>query len=187
MVNALFRLARRSGYRYKMPSTMSETLDGLREEVWDSMLTADYNSRYWEYLFKRYYRRQKVAEIFLAVTSSSSVAAWSIWRDINLLWQCLAGSSTLVAVILPILNYKKQIADLSEILSQWVQIRAEYELLWFDIEHGTPTRDHVIDQYKKLKRREIEVDKITSSIPDDERLLDLCRQQVINARTETAE
>jgi hypothetical protein len=165
---------------------MSEQLDDLRDEVWDSMLTADYNSRYWEYLFKRYYRRQKAAEIFLAVTSSSSVAAWGIWRNIDLVWQSLSALSTLVAVILPILNYKKQIADLSEILSQWVQIRSEYELLWFDIEHGTPTRDRVIDQYKKLKRREIEVDKITSSIPDDKKLLELCRQQVIKARTETA-
>ena len=129
-LKVVFRLARRNGCRYKMPLTMPENLDDLREEVWDAMLTAEYNSRYWEHLFKRYYRRQKVAEIFLAVTSSSSVAAWSIWRNIDLVWQCLAALSTLVAVTLPILNYKKHIADLSEILSQWVQIDAEYELLW---------------------------------------------------------
>src|SRR5438105_5045272 len=105
----------------------NENIDDLREEVWSALLTADYNSRYWEYLYKRYYRRQKWAEIFLAVASSSSVAAWGIWRNIDLLWQLLSGASTLIAVILPILNFKKQIADLADLLSQWVQIHAEYD------------------------------------------------------------
>jgi hypothetical protein len=89
-----------------------------------------------------------------------------------------------VAVILPILNLKKQIADLSDLLSQWVQIHVEYDLLWFDIEHAAPARERIIEQFKKLKRREIEVDKITSSVPDDKNLLEKIRQEVISATTE---
>jgi hypothetical protein len=35
---------------------MNEDIEDLRDEVWSAMLTADYNSRYWEYLYKRYYQ-----------------------------------------------------------------------------------------------------------------------------------
>ena len=166
-----------------MANTGNDISD-LREEVWSAMLTADYNSRYWEYMYKRYFRGQKWAEIFLAIASSSSVAAWGIWSDIDVIWKVLSGASTLIAVMLPILNWKKQIADLADLLSRWTEIHAEYDLQWFDIEHTTPSRERVIEQFKKLKRREIEVDKITSNVPDDKKLLEQTRLEVISATTE---
>jgi hypothetical protein len=165
---------------------MNEDIEDLRDEVWSAMLTADYNSRYWEYLYKRYYQRQKWAEIFLAVTSSSSVAAWGIWSSTPLVWKLLSAASTLVAVTLPIINMKKQIADLADLLSQWVQIHAAYCVLWFDIEHTQPSRDLIIDQFKKLQGRETEVDKTTSNIPDDDKLLEKCRQEVLASRNNTS-
>jgi hypothetical protein len=76
----------------------------------------DYNCCYWERLAQRYYTRQKWAEIFLAITSSSTVAAWGIWRQAELVWQVLSALSTLVAVILPMLNFKKVIAATSDLL-----------------------------------------------------------------------
>lgn len=164
---------------------MSQSLEDLRDEVWSAMLTADYNAQYWEALYKRYYQRQKWAEIFLAIASSSSVAAWGIWRDVALVWQLLSGISTLIAVTLPILNMKKLIADLADLQSQWVQIHAEYHLLWFDIEHTTVTREPIVTQLKKIMRRETEVDKITNNVPDDEELLERIRQQVIESSYES--
>jgi hypothetical protein len=165
-----------------------EEIDDVRQEVWSAMLTAEYNARYWDYLYKRYYRRQKRAEIFLAATSSASVAAWGIWSSITILWKLLSGLSTLVAVTLPILNMKKQITDLGDLQSRWQQIHAEYELLWFDIEHTSAIgKSQVIADFKELKRKEAEIAKIPSDVPDDIKLLEETRQQVISAHAEQTE
>ena len=168
-------------------SQMSDEIDEVREDVWSAMLTAEYNALYWDYLYKRYYLRQKRAEIFLAITSSSSVAAWGIWSNITILWQLLSGLATLAAVALPILNMKKQIADLGDLQSRWQQIHTEYEFLWFDIEHSLLDKNQAIGELKKIMRTEAEIDKITSDVPDDEKLLEICKQQVISANVEPAE
>ena len=155
---------------------------GIREEVWDSMLTADYNCCYWDRLAQRYYTRQKWAEIFLAITASSTVAAWGIWRHAELVWQVLSVFATLIAVILPILNFKKVIAATSDLLGVWIQIRGDYDMLWFDIEHNLVSPERAVDQFRKIKRKELDVERKLINLRDDEKLLEQCRQEVIQAR-----
>ena len=43
----------------------------MRKEIWNSMLDADMNARYWGELSRTYYSREKWAKIFLAVMASN--------------------------------------------------------------------------------------------------------------------
>ena len=58
----------------------------IRKAVWDGMLGADFNKRYWDHLIRRYSKRDKYTKIFLATMSSSTVESWGIWDEIDLLW-----------------------------------------------------------------------------------------------------
>jgi len=51
----------------------------MRETIWDSMLDADMNVRYWAGLGRCYYKKDITYKIFLAAMSSGTVASWGIW------------------------------------------------------------------------------------------------------------
>ena len=53
--------------------------------IWEAMLDADLNVRYWDHLSRSYSTWDKYTKIFLAFTSLSSAASWSIWSEINIL------------------------------------------------------------------------------------------------------
>ena len=62
----------------------------IRKAIWDGRLGADFNKRYWNHLIRRYSKRDKYTKIFLATMSSSTVASWGIWDEIDLLWKSLS-------------------------------------------------------------------------------------------------
>src|SRR2546423_763950 len=69
-------------------------------------------------------------KIFLAVTSSSTVATWGFWTDVAWLWKSLSAISAVLAVALPILDWNRKLSELSDLHGRWVQIRNEHENLW---------------------------------------------------------
>jgi hypothetical protein len=101
-------------------------------------LDADLSVQYWTYLSRRYSKWDKYTKIFLAVMSSSTVASWGIWGEIDILWKILSAISALVAVALPILNWQQMIARMSDLVGKWSRIRYEYENLWLDLPERPP-------------------------------------------------
>jgi hypothetical protein len=90
-------------------------MSGHRKLVWDSLLDADMNARYWGHLARRYQRREMRTKIFLAITSSGAVAGWTLWSRWPQVWHVLSGVSMVVAVALPVLNYSQIIEGVSEL------------------------------------------------------------------------
>ena len=76
--------------------------------VWEAMLDADLNFRYWDHLSRRYSAWDKYTKIFLAIMSSSAVAGWRIWNEVDILWKGLSAVSAVTAIALPILNWQKK-------------------------------------------------------------------------------
>jgi hypothetical protein len=102
----------------------------LKKAVWNSMLDADMNARYWKYLVERYSSRETILKIFLAVMASGTVAGWGIWDQYEIIWKVLSSVSALLAIALPILNYSKVIESMSELAGKWGELRIEYEDMW---------------------------------------------------------
>ena len=88
------------------------------------------NARYWGHLARRYQKREMGIKIFLAATSSATVAGWVLWKHAPLLWQVLSGISALLAIALPILNYSQRIATMADLRAKWMHLRVEYDRLW---------------------------------------------------------
>lgn len=153
----------------------------LKKAVWDSMLDADMNSRYWKYLVDRYTKRETVLKIFLAIMASGTVAGWSIWEEYVLIWKGLSSISALVAIALPILNYQKLIEKLSELAGKWGELRIEYEDMWLEIK-DYPDNESLVKTYKKFRVIEISLEKKESKMPNDKKLLKLCFDEVKQTR-----
>jgi hypothetical protein len=86
------------------------------------MLRAEMNTIYWRMLGRRYYNSERIAKFFLLATSSSSVAGWSFWSQMPLVWKGFSVASALLAIALPIVNWSKHIADCADLYGRWLQI-----------------------------------------------------------------
>lgn len=146
------------------------------------MLTSDLNYRYWGHLGRRYSKWDRTARIFLALTSSSTVASWSFLIEYDLVWKFLSALSAAIAVSLPVFNWQATAEIIVELRAGWLQNLKEYENLWTRIEEDSMSREeyHLIMQ--RLSTQEIELDRKAANLPDDARLKQSCQDEVISAR-----
>ena len=157
---------------------------GIREEyirkaVWDGLLGADFNKCYWNHLIRRYSKWDKYTKIFLVAMSSSTVASWSIWVEIDLLWKCLSAISAVTAIALPILDWPKTISRMSDLAGKWSRIEYEYENLWLELQGDSPI-NRVEEEYKRIRGEVAGLDD--TGLPEDVKLNEQCRNEVLESR-----
>lgn len=107
---------------------------GLRILIWNSMLSADLNFRYYSELAVRFQTVDHWAKIFLAITSSTAVSGWALWDTPGWewLWKSLSAASALIALSLPVLDPAGSMKTASSLRGAWFSILKDYELLWSD-------------------------------------------------------
>lgn len=148
--------------------------------IWESLLVADMNKRYWGYMARRYQKREQVATIFLAATSSTTVTTWAVWKSIEWVWQTLSVVAAITSVGLPILNYPRQIEPMVELTAKWGVIQLSHENLWLSL-NSTPDAE-ALEEFKKIKGQESELISTEARLPIDTRLLRKCQREVIASR-----
>ena len=163
--------------------------DSIRQVIWEAVLDADLNLRYWDHLSRRYSTWDKYTKILLAFTSSSSVASWSIWSEINILWidislwKVLSAVSAAVAVALPFLNWQKKIGDMSNLRGKWSRISRAYENLWEDLLLDR-TGTELVGEYRRVRdEMEGEEDNTAPDLPLNKRkLIKRCYDEILESR-----
>lgn len=122
-----------------------------RVALWNAMLDADLNVCYWTLISNRYGKIDKACRAIIAISASTTVAAWSLWASFPLAWKTLSAVACLVAVLSPIIWPADQLKRMNNLVGSWKQIAIEYENLWDrDDELETPgawkafekTREH---------------------------------------------
>lgn len=145
------------------------------------MLDADMNARYWKYLVKRYADRDKFSKIFLAIMASGTVAGWGFWDSFPELWKTLSSISAVIAIAMPILNYQKNIEQMSYLAGKWGELRIEYEDLWLQVKNSPPQQTSE-KTYKKFRGIESSLQEKETKLPDDQTLLMKCANEVMKTR-----
>lgn len=156
----------------------------MRKIIWDSMLDAEMNERYWSKLSNRYYKKEQRTKIFLAIMASGTVASWSFWSTYEILWKLLSAASALVAIALPILNWPKIIQSMNVLTEKWALITSDYELLWLDVKKGIKEKDEIRikKELKNLMTKESTLSQKEANLPDDPKLLQKCMNEVKKSR-----
>ena len=149
-------------------------------DIWNSSLTAELNVRYWDSLCRRYYLIDRYVKIFLAVTSSSTVAGWGFWKEMKILWQILYGISTITALALPILDLRGKIQLMARVGEKWAQILSQYDILILDLKNGMGL-DKIAKQYRQI--REKHPSGIGSALPSNkERLKEKLYKEIVKSK-----
>ncbi len=163
--------------------------DSIRQVIWEAALDADLNLRYWDHLSRRYSAWDKYAKIFLAIMSSSTVAGWGIWNEINILWtdlslwKGLSAISAVTAIALPILDWQRKIGEVSNLKGKWSRISRAYENLWEDLLLDR-TGTELVGEYRRVRdEMEGEEDNTAPDLPLNKRkLIKRCYDEILESR-----
>lgn len=154
----------------------------MKKVIWDSMLDADLNARYWSYLSQRYYSRDKYSKIFLAVMSSGTVASWQFWNAMPFVWKGLSALSAITAIALPILNWSKAIENMVRLKQQWTELKNGYEMVWLSYRNQSKSSVDIEAELLRLKKKETDTSKDEVNLPNDKTLLYKCRSEVLKSK-----
>ena len=146
--------------------------------IWESMLDADMNERYWTCLSRNYFKRDRYIKIFLAVMTSGVVASWNFWADIQIIWKVLSAIAALTAIISPIMKLEKSVENLSAIKGKWKKVLSGYEILW--LSRNDKKEDELIAEYGKIKEKEDEIDE--QNFPVKKKLILKIQDEVLKSR-----
>jgi hypothetical protein len=150
-----------------------------RSAVWDSMLEADYQKRYWHTKAGSYLRKDRWLQCALAVLSSAAVLSALGEYQLPDLWKLLSFITALFATALPFVNLTRRAISMTDVASRWHLLEVEYSSMWRKVDKG----DFSEERFKDLKAQEVEIGKMTSDLPfDDKKTQKSCFEQVLIAR-----
>lgn len=155
-------------------------------KVWREMLNAEMTSEYFSTLAGRYATRDLWTKIFLAITSSSAVAGWSFWDEvdhpnISIIWRVASGIAAVTSVVLPFLNYSKKVEYATKLKSSYEASAMDYGIIW--LSRNDKTDKTLLRELKKTMSKEKSLSSIEAHFPKKkEKLLRICQEKIINRR-----
>lgn len=159
---------------------MKTSLREARKVVWDSLLDADMNVRYWAYLSRRYHGIHLRAEIFLSLMASGVVACWKLWGAVPEVWQVLSVVTAALAIAIPILAFPRKVERVIDLRQEWSRILADYEILWMSFSRKNESQ--IAKEYKRIRRCETERIRGEAAFPHKRRWIRKCQRDVREAR-----
>jgi len=113
----------------------------VRRLIWDSMLSADLNRRYFAALASRLRRQDMCAKVVVAAAASAAVSGWALWGTPGLdwVWESFSALAAIVAVALPICDPAKSMKTASTLSASWFAVMRDYELLWTKVDDLSET------------------------------------------------
>lgn len=123
----------------------------MRNRVWGSLSNFVFKAYVIDTMIMRYQKYDKRINICLAIVSSSSIAAWTIWQIVPQLWAGIIAITQVIQAVKPYFPYSKYIRTLNEKSKLLHDINRRFERLFFNIDYKALTTDEIANQYFNLK------------------------------------
>ena len=137
--------------------------------VWEHLLDADLNKRYFELMTRRYHFQDKFAKIAIAFTASGTVGSWWIWEQyvFDHLWQVLSGITAVISILLSVFDPSKNVEISARLKGEYSNLLREYEILWA---HTSKLNlDKVEENLRELWKIETELSKLDGQLPTNKK------------------
>ncbi len=125
----------------------------MQQSYWKTMVQIKSSIFYLDLYADKSYKLDKAINIVLAITSSSSIAAWAIWKQYDFVWALLIALSQVITVLKPLMPYKQRL-EIVKPYSMSLQSlfdRANYH--WFFVSNGDMTEAEINDLNNELREK----------------------------------
>lgn len=105
----------------------------LEEKVKIEFCNCRYKADCMALLVKKYRKYDERLNIFVALTSSGSIASWAIWQEYAFIWGAVIAISQLVNALRPIYPFSKHVHNLNTRCYKLEALFLELEDLWYKV------------------------------------------------------
>jgi hypothetical protein len=124
----------------------------MRDKIWAALANIKYKGYLIDLLVNAFQRWDRNINIFLALTSSGSIAAWAIWKKYEIIWGIIIALSQIVTVIRPYFPYYKYVKELNAKSLKIENLNIEFERLLDKLQRGKLNEDQAADIYYNLQK-----------------------------------
>lgn len=99
-------------------------------KIWALLCNMKFKAYYLDFQVTRFQKYDRNINIFLAITSSTSIAAWAIWKDYEMIWAIIIAASQVITAIKPFFPYNKYVKELNIKSTRLHNVNVDIEKLW---------------------------------------------------------
>jgi len=139
-------------------------MNSIRAKIWYLLADSKTNEKYSSLVVKKYQILDLITNIFLALTTSTSIAAWTIWNKFPALWILIIGISQVLMIFKPYFLFPKYIKVFNEKSIRWQQMTVDLEQLWFELNESNIDNNAASKSYFEFKRQILTFDNIPEEL-----------------------
>jgi len=139
-------------------------MNSIRDKIWYLLVDSKTNEKYSSLVVKKYQIFDLLLNIFLALATSSSIAAWAIWNKFPALWILIIGISQVLMIVKPYFLFPKYIKVFNEKSIRWQQMTVELEHLWYELNEENIDEKKASKTYFEFKRQILTFDDIPEEL-----------------------
>jgi hypothetical protein len=128
-----------------------------QERYWKELFQLKVHTEYLEIYLTKTEFRDKAVNMFLGITSSSSICGWAIWQQYSFIWGLIIASSQLVNAIKIFLPYKNRLKSLSGIRHEFNELMIFGEMKWYDVSEGNLTEEDINKLQYEIRNKKISI------------------------------
>ena len=142
---------------------------------WKELFQLYVHGNYVERFLQQADKTDRSISIYLAICSSTSIAAWVVWKDYALVWAVLIASSQVVQAIRPYFPYQERIKHLSALRNGFATLFAIANARWPSIAEGTVDTADISKYRSEIALKQIELESKAfpgAGLPENQEFLE---------------
>lgn len=146
----------------------------VQQRYWQEFLDFKRDSFYMGFYHANTERIDRFINMFTALTSSTAVAGWVLWREtvtiwgitvsFAFVWMTIIMLSQVINAVKEYLPYKKRLHSLSTLSNDFNSLVLVMENDWYKVSRGLLTEEEINDLHMEMKRKKHEA--MAKSFPD---------------------
>jgi hypothetical protein len=106
-------------------------------------------------------RIDRLLKMFLAVSSSGSIAAWAVWQQFTYAWGAIIAGSQVVSAVKAYLPFEQRLKATTDVSSKLEGLFLQWETTWQKVAAGELAEDEIASRIARLKQAKINVVEIS--------------------------
>ncbi|MEI3433078.1 MAG: hypothetical protein V8Q78_10090 [Blautia sp.] len=115
----------------------------MQEKYWKYMVQIKAWIFYLDVYTEDSYRWDRIINIVVAIASSTSIAAWAIWKKYSFVWSIIIAISQVLTTIKGFLPYSKRLKMLVPFMEDLKFLYNKIEYNWFKVASGDLSEDEI--------------------------------------------
>lgn len=115
----------------------------MQEKYWKYMVQIKAWIFYLDLYAENFYKWDKRINVFGAIASSTSIAAWVIWQKLSFVWSIIIAASQVLNAIKVFLPYSKRLKILVPFMEDLKFLYNKIEYNWFKVASGELSEEEI--------------------------------------------